>query len=820
MPPGPRQAVRPLLSPLVLAVAALLPAQRCAAAAAAKPVDLSDLTPGQLQTPQQVELFLEVSIDGQPTGQLAPFTQGAAGAHGLRTPVQTLRDLGLDPILFGVVKLETFDLDDIRGLRYTYDAARQRIDLQVGDTLRHPTALGVRASRPMAPADNGRGFLLNYNVHAETAGSRAVSATTELRYFDNIGVLSNTGAAVLNGDQRGYVRYDTTWTRSNAEDLSTLEIGDVISPALGWTRAMRLGGIQWRRNFALRPDLLTYPVTTYGASAVVPSSVSLFVDGVRQFQSNVASGPYQVRDIGGVNGAGQATIVTEDALGRVTSATLPLYVDTRLLEAGLTDYAAALGAPRRDYGLHSFAYGPGAILAVSARHGWSNTLTVEGHAEATRGLANAGAGVLVRLGQVGVVSAAIAGSAAGAGSALTSVTATGADGVVTNTVTRERTAAARGGYTSLGYQYIARGYSIDVLSERTTRGFADAGTSQGSPYVRVSDRINLNVALGRGQSAGLGFINYKLPQQQAARIVSLSVARPLAWGLHLSVSAYRDLRRTEARGVQATLSLAFGNRSAGSVTMGSQNGVSTRTLAASSAPDPAGGIGWSAQKGEFGGQAYDQVQLQYLGSAGQVGINSQSAGGSRSTSVDLTGSLVAMDGAVLPARHVGRGFALVATGMPGLPVLQENRPIGITDSGGRLLVPDLMPYTRNEISIDTASVPADVHVAAGSQSVVPRLSTGVVARFAFERYSAATVIVNGADGKPVAAGTAAHLEGGATSLVGYDGVTFVEGLKPENVLILGEGGGACRVRFSYTPGAPGTLPTIGPLICQPQLSPK
>jgi outer membrane usher protein len=735
-----------------------------------------------------------VRIDGQDTGQLAPFTQGA---RGLRSTVQNLRDLGLDPTLFGVAGQDSFDLDGVAGLTYTYDAARQKIDLRLGDALRHPVELGARTTRPTVPADAGRGLLLNYNLHAEANGSRTVSSITELRYFSGAGVLATTGAAVFNGDARGYVRYDTTWTRSDPADLSSLEIGDLIVPPLGWTRGVRLGGIQWRRNFALRPDLLTYPVATYGASAVVPSSVSLYVDGVRQFQANVSGGPYQVRDIGGLNGAGQATIVTEDALGRINSTTLPLYVDTRLLEAGLTDYAVSLGAPRRAYGVESFRYAATPVLEGSVRHGWSGALTLEGHAEATRGLVDVGAGLLVRLGQAGVVSAALAASKGQGGG-------TGAG-----------SGRSGGGYANLGYQYITRGWSIDALSERTTAGFADVGTVEGSPYVRASDRANFSLALSQGQSVGLGFINYKVPLQPAARIVSLSLARQLGWGLHLSVSAYRDLRRDTARGVQATLSMAFGGRTAGSATFGTQNGVAGRTLAASSAPDVGGGIGWSAQKGEFGGQSYDQVQVQYLGNAGQVGLLTQSAGGLRTASVDLSGSLVAMDGTVLAARHVGRGFALVSTGQPGLPVLQENRAIGTTDSNGRLLVPDLMPYTRNEIIVDTTSLPADMRVTSARQTVVPRQSAGVVARFGFERYAAATVIVHGADGKPLPVGTVAHLEGGKDAVVGYDGVVFVEDLKPDNVLTVGEGAAQCRLHFAYVPAAGGALPTVGPLACTP-----
>lgn len=756
----------------------------CSGTAAAAPDPASAPLDAIPAAPAQVELFLEVRINGQETGTVASFTQGPKG---LRSQVQNLVDLGLDPQRFGVAGQDAFDLDGVPGLHYSYDAARQRIDLKLDDSLQQAQQLSAR--RLLAPArptqDAGRGLLLNYTLHGESGFGTAVNAITELRYFDANGVLANTGAAVLRGTDPGYVRYDTTWTRSDADALTSLEIGDVIAPSLSWSRAMRVGGIQWRRNFSLRPDLLTYPVASYGGSAVLPSSVSLYVNGIRQYQSPVVGGPFQVRDIAGFNGAGQATVVTEDTLGRTVTATLPLYVDTRLLEAGLTDYAVTLGAPRRSYGSKSFDYAATPVAMGSLRHGFSDALTLEAHAEAGRGLVNIGAGSLVRLGQAGVVSASAVGSAG----------------------------RMRGGQASLGYQYIAQQFAIDAESLRSTRGYGDLGALDDAPTVRASDRLNLSVALAGGRNAGISFINYKLPDQPAARIVSLSLATQLVYGLQASVSAYRDLNRDDARGMQLTLSFPLGGHAGGSAAVGSQNGVRTTNLSASGAPDFAGGFGWNVQRGTVGDRHYDQAQLQYLGSAGQLSAITQSTGAARATAVELTGALVAMDGAVVPARHVGRGFALVSTGVADVPVLQENRVIGRTDGAGRLLVPDLMPYVRNEIGIDVTALPADTRVASTRESIVPRQSAGVMARFALERYAAATVILHGADGKPLPVGTRVVLEGGSETVVGYDGIAFVEGLKPANRLVVGEGAHACTLPFDYQPAAGGALPTIGPLIC-------
>lgn len=743
-----------------------------------------------------VELYLQVSIDGEDTGVVAPFVQD--GPH-LRSPVATLRDLGLDPTLFDVASRDSFDLDAVPGLHYTYDAQHQRLDLQLGDRLRHPLQLQGRSVRPAERAAGSRGLVLNYDMHAQAGSARALNSLTEVRWFDGNGVLTNTGAAVLMGGERGYVRYDTTWTRSDPDRLSTLEVGDFITPSLSWSRSLRLVGLQWRRNFSLRPDLLTYPVASYGGSAVVPSSVSLYVNGIRQFQSNVTNGPFQIRDIAGVNGAGQASIVTEDALGRIVSATVPLYIDTRLLDAGLTDYAVSFGVPRHGFGLESFDYARSPVLAGSFRRGLNDALTLEAHGEARAGLLNAGTGTLLRMGQAGVASVAIAGS----------------------------TGRGRGGQGTLGYQYVAPRFSLDMAATRASIRYADSGTLEGTPIVRASDHVTLGMALARGTSVSASYVGYKVSGQPAARVASLNLSTYLGFGVHANLSAFRDLRKAEARGLLATLSVALGDHIGANATSGTQNGMRTRSVSAASAPDAAGGVGWNLQQGSFGAQTYAQGQLEYLGRAGEVRASVLDVSAGRNTSIDVNGALVAMDGAVLATRRIGRGFALVTTGVPDLPVLQEHRLIGRTDGSGRLLVPDLMPYTRNDISIDVAELPADMRVASTTQSVVPQQFAGVAAHFALERYAAATVIVLGADGRPLPPGTPVQLLGGMRSVIGYDGVVFVDGLKADNQLLVGQevlGDNAaeknsnvsrCLLHFAYVPAAGGALPSIGPLTCQP-----
>ncbi|WP_343733291.1 fimbria/pilus outer membrane usher protein [Duganella sp.] len=737
--------------------------------------------------PQEEELFLEVTLNGEATGLILRFTRGPT--PGLRSSVQNLRELALDPALFGVAGQQEFALDQIKGLGYTYDAARQSIALRVDDALRAPVALSGRSVRTPGTATVTPGAVFNYDAYSVLGRNRSTSLTNELRYFNASGVLTSTGIFNYSSQLRQFVRFDTAWVHADPDTLESWQVGDLISSSLSWTRSLRMGGVQWKRSFDLRPDLLTFPAAALSGSAVVPSAVSLYINGVRQVETAVPSGPFIINQVAGINGAGQATLVTRDPAGRAVSTTLPLYVDTRMLAAGLTDYSVELGVLRRRYTTASFDYARSPVASASLRRGLSDSLTLEVHGEGGSGLLNGGLGALWRLGQSGVVSASLAGS--------------GGDD------------SRRGGQAALGYQYLSPRFSIDLQSLRASAGYSDLGTLEGAAGMRASDRVNLNLALLGGQGLGVSLINLRAPLVPPARVTALSYSATLGWGLYLSASAFRDARDPRARGVFFSLSGNFGDRISASVSRGRQNDVRSTTITLARPADYGGGLGWGLQTVNNNGSSLRQAQGVYLGNYGQVGALVQETGGRRTSSVDVAGALVLMDGGVHAARQVGAGFALVSTdGVGGVPVLQENQQIGKTSRAGYLLVPNLNPYLGNQVGIDPSNLPLEARISSTGRSVVPARLSGVLVRFPVETYAAASVILHDAAGKPLEAGLEVlHVESGARTVVGYDGMTFIDHLQPLNHLRLQLDGQPCLIEFGYTEVKGNPMPTIGPFRC-------
>src|SRR5471032_2019810 len=510
------------------------------------------------------DVYLEVELNGQRTSVIAQFRElnGHLAATG-----KDLGNIGLALDRLGIADTADVQLDSIPGLHYTYDAARQTVSLQVPDSIRKPYTFDTRALVKTPPATSSRGLLINYDAYAQSNTDAQLAIWSEERYFDPTGVFSNTGIAYLYRNQHRYTRYDTSWSISNPDTLNTTQIGDTISSSLAWSRSIRISGFQWRSNFALRPDLVTFPVPALGGSAVVPSSVDLYINSVRQYSGNVPSGPFIVNSVPGITGAGQATVITHDALGRTVATSVPLYVDTRLLASGLSSYSFEAGFLRRNYGIDSFDYDTRPAMSGSARYGVNDFLTVEGHAEATGGLYNAGGGALVRLGMAGVVNGSLLGSAG----------------------------RLAGTQAILGYELIEPHFSIDAQTIRAFGNYGDLAARDGTPVPTATDQVTLALPFYSSQTISLSYIGFKVAQALPSQIGSVSYTVSFGNLMSLNLSAYQDFKQHDSRGVFLSMSFGLGHNTSINATVGRQNGQSNYNVNAIRPPDYDGGWGWGVQ---------------------------------------------------------------------------------------------------------------------------------------------------------------------------------------------------------------------------------
>lgn len=791
-----------------------------AAAALAPPAEVNSPP----ATDEDQELYLEVMLNRVPAARLARFV---VRGKTLSASAETLRELGLEwpgsDTASGLVAL-----DALPGLVVAYDSAAQRLTLTAPlELLGGPvTRLGPAADALVLPDPASRvpGLVVNYELFAQqSTGQRSVSALTETRLFGvGQGVWTQTllsRADSLGGAASHYanIRLDTSWQRDFPDQALTLSAGDLVTGALSWSRATRIGGVRLSRNFALQPYRLTTPLASFQGSALLPSTVELFVNGLKQSTQTVQPGQFELSGVPSLGGAGQAQMVVTDITGQSRVVSFDLYGAPQLLGEGLSDWSLDLGRIRRNYGLKSFDYS-GQIASASGRYGWSPDTTLEAHAEAGSGAVQAGVGGLWLLGaQAGLLSASVAGSRQ-------------------NTDDLPAGSPASGTQASLGYQWNSRRLTVSLNSQRRDAGFRDVASQPGEVTSRGSDSTYLGVSAGRGQ-LGFSFVRQLYFGDKPLRFAGLSWSYPLPGNATLALNVNRNLDDSRGNSLYVSWTLPLDDRLMVSGTARSAGDARNLTLdAVKSPPGDAGGWGWRVQTSQNSGGSGNstgsgtgaQGQVSQLGRFGQwtAGISQSVGQNGRSVYGSASGGLVLMQGQVRATRRVDDAFALVSSsGVPDVPVRLENRVIGKTDGQGLLFVTQLNAYQINRLSIDTLNLPPDMRINRPALDAVPEGRSGMLAHFGLRRILAVQLALQSAQREWLEAGSQVWLEPAdkpsaqtraavkADTVVGYDGQVYLEDPPPRAVLRVQTSTGSCRAVLPTIDGPDG-LRDLGVLTCQ------
>ena len=754
---------------------------------------------------EDARLYLEVLVNLRPSGEVVAVDrhQGRFWMDGA-----DLRALGLPVTREGLL-----DLAELPEVEVRYDAAQQRLLLQVPAQWLAEQHLQGAAPRARLPARSSFGALLNYQFYASSPrdGQDTRSAWTDLRLFGDFGVFSHSGVYQQpfggSAQRSRYLRYDSAWRYADEERALTYEVGDLVSRTQSWATPVRLGGVQLSRDFAIRPDIVTYPLPRFAGEAALPSTLDLFIDGYRNSSYQLQPGPFSIGGLPYINGAGQAVLQTTDALGRQVSTSVPFYVSSDLLRPGLSDFAVSLGSLRRGYGEDDFAYGTGAASA-SLRHGLSDYFTLQAQAEGAAGLAMGGLGGVLRLGTLGMLNAAAShGSRDGDG----------------------------GRQFSFGYQYSARRFSFSVqrsqrdadyrdlaqlAQEQQWRGTTaeDEDDAQGRRYspFRRSTQATASLSLDGWGSLGAGYFDVEAGDGGRTRLLNLSWGRAL-WGeASLYLSANRELGGGKwSSAVQLVVPFDLRGTLSAAIDRDAEGHSSRRLDYSQSAPSE-GGFGWNLGQADGGrGSAWRQAGLHWRGQHLQARGGLYGSAGDYTHWLDASGSLAWMDGALFPANRVHDAFVLVSTdGQAGVPVRYENQLVGHTNADGHLLVPWSSAYYAGKYEIDPLGLASNVVAPLVEQRVAVRSGSGYLLRFPLQRVLAASLLLHDSHGRPLPIGAQARVNGGPPVPVGWDGLAYLEHLQAHNRLRVSlPDGQACSLVFDLDPQAE-ELAQLGPLPCR------
>jgi outer membrane usher protein len=746
------------------------------------------------------ELYLAVSLNGESLPNLSRFLVGPGGR--LAASAATLREIGLrwpgSEGGTGIVELAT-----LTGLQAHYDAANQQVNLVAPvamlDRLPLQLTSGLAATQPAPLSPPVPGLLFNYDLFGlHSDGASSLSGWSEVRLFGlgpglwttSMSTAASHGPA---GTRHSSVRLDTAWQLNWPDQAVSLTLGDSITAALSWSRPVRIGGIRLARNFELQPYQVTAPLSSFVGEAALPSTVDLYINGLRQSSQRVPPGQFQIDSLPSLNGAGRAEMVITDINGQRRVLDFDFYGAPQLLRQGLADWSASAGFVREDYGLKSSSYHRSLVGSGSLRYGLSDHLTLEAQAQAASDLLLGGAGGLWRLGERA--------------------------GVLAGSVAASRAETASGRQATLGYQWVAQPYSLGVNTLRRSAGWRDIASRFDTRQVRGFDLMYAGLTTTLGQF-GLSYVRQAYGEGGDQRFVTLNWSRQIGEA-SLNVNVLKDLEREADLQVQLAVHVPLDTRRSIGASATQQGGRNTVSVNAQQTVDgSAGGWGWRVQAGGGGDGVRAQAEVTRMGSLGQW-LAGVSGGGDEVTTTygGASGSVVWMGGGIRPMRRVDDAFALVSTaGVPDVPVRLENRLMGRTDGQGLLLIPQLNAYQRNQIAIDTLDLPPDMRADRVTAEAVPASRSGTLVRFGLRRVTAVQLSLRDAQGVPLPVGTAVALlppageAAAAATAVGYDGLIYLEDPPAGLTLRADLPEGACKAALPAALEA-GWI-DLGPLTCR------
>ncbi|WP_081375807.1 fimbria/pilus outer membrane usher protein [Serratia fonticola] len=682
----------------------------------------------------------------------------------------------------------------------------------------------ARGYVPEEQWDNGiSAFLLNYSLKGATASTNNANSSSQfanLRPGINIGPWRLRNYTTWQRDNSGQDKWNTVYSYAQRDVIalkSRLILGDSTSPSDVFD-SVPFRGAQMASDDDMIPDSLKGYAPVVRGVARTNAQVVIRQNGYVIYQSFVAPGAFEINDMYPTGSSGDLFVTIKEADGSEQQLVIPFASLPVLQREGYFKYTLT-GGQYRSYD-SKVAQTP--FSQLTGIYGLPHGLTAYGGVQFANNYQSVAIGLGKNLGRFGALSTDITHTRS------TQQDQPDESGQSLRIRYSKNIVQTGTNLAIAGYRYSTDGYySLQEVMDT----YRNEGVQSQMERRRNRSEVTLSQNLWEGAGAlSLSWVSEDYWNNKRT-MRSIGTGYNNSWnGINYGFSynynedsvASGNNRGNSGRtyerdqvfsfNVSVPLNRWMGNSYATYSMSTSQKNATTNTVGLSGTALTNNNLNWSMQQGHVnqGGGSTTNLNADYRGTYGQINAGYAYEPNSQRLSYGLQGGIVAHEDGVTFGQQLGETAVLVkAQGAAGVSV--GNQAGVKTDGRGYAIVPYGTPYRKNQVQLNTETLPYEVDIVQNTQSVVPTRGALVRATFEANVGQRAMMTVLRKDGTPVPFGATVTNQAQKTEqgfIVGDNGQVYLTGLAERGVVNVQWGNGTeqkCQVSYSLTKKAQNTM---------------
>ncbi|MGE8539902.1 fimbria/pilus outer membrane usher protein [Acinetobacter sp. ANC 3813] len=639
-------------------------------------------------------------------------------------------------------------------MKADFDEASQSIKLTIPGHYFTVSRIGDYTFDRPEKADFG-GFI-NYEVqynHSEFL--TGYNGLVDLGIFKNYWFFKNSMLYNSEATEEKTVRIGTSLDIDFPDKLTKLTLGDATTVSNPFFNSLRFAGINWGTNYLERPGFVYWNTPQIQGTARLPSTVELYMNGVKIYNQKVSPGDYVLQTGSQINYTGNAQMVVEDVLGNRSIKTLPILVNNKLLRKGLSEYNLSLGKLRYNYYTSSDDYRD-FLANIYYRKGLRENTSLGTNISYTKDLQNVGLTWTQGLPHFVVLDTLLLNSHADEGSKFLY-------GLSLSKEFRWVSLGISSKYSEEGFRYVGD----DPLQNNAVPEFENFA------YVSFSE-------VPFFQNVSMSYAEQKYYQNSASpfnndKIFNVGFNRMIGNNLSFGLSYFERFGEIKDNGGILSITYNFDTRNKLYMNYATENNNASLQYVHDSGRQV--GLDYAIGANRRQGENIGSLNVIAKTRVGDLNLQHYQYEHASDSTIGYSGAIAFLNGQLNFTKSINNAFALVKVGnYPDIDVLSALNHVEKTNKKGYAFVHDIVPYIKYDIGFDENQLPIEEKYDASTKPLTALNQRGYVVDFPIHHTFMLTLQPQNENGENFKPGSELHLANGDIYPITSDASVTVYGM--------------------------------------------